>query len=599
MKQQRTRIPIGAFLIIGFGGLVAAAALTVFGISYFSAVANTRELMGDVAASWVDTIASNIEHQLRPVTAQADWIAAKISSGEIRLDNEAALSAFIKGALAGTPQVSGIAILDPQLRLRRFPRDEASVSPYLNIRSQPRAREILEQVRKTTGPAWTAPFWVAALKRSVLTQRTPLYRDGQFLGALVQAVALADLSASLALAVSSEQTPFVLIGMDRVLAHPRFADWRPEDPVNQPLPTPQQLGDRVIAGLPGAEPPGRPGPVEPKDIAVRTVVAGGHTHIVLQRRLTGYGDTPWVVGTYFSSDIGEQWFARLRWAIFAGAAVLIAALAGAIVIGRLVGRPVQDLAAAAAHVEGGHLDRVENLSRSPLRELDDAGTAFNGMVEGLRERARLRNLFGKFVPEGIAKRLLAEGDGLALQAGDATVLFVDMEGFTALSESLEPLAIINLLNEYFSCLVGIIEDRGGIITQFQGDAILAIFNIPVADPDHAAKAVRAGLEILAATEKRDFLGHRLQCRVGINTGAVVAGNVGAPERKNYTVHGNAVNVAARLERMNKELGTHILVAEKTARLAGLEGLRRVGSGHLRGQQEAVTVYTAAATAPEE
>ena len=140
-------------------------------------------------------------------------------------------------------------------------------------------------------------------------------------------------------------------------------------------------------------------------------------------------------------------------------------------------------------------------------------------------------------------------------------------------------------------MVEILERHRGVVTQFQGDALLATFNVPLADPDHAANALRAALEMQSAVRCRDFAGRRIANRIGVNTGPVVAGAVGAKGRLSYTVHGDAVNLAARLEALNKELGTSILVSRSTA--ARVEGfaLRPRGEVGVRGQSERVAVYT--------
>ena len=134
---------------------------------------------------------------------------------------------------------------------------------------------------------------------------------------------------------------------------------------------------------------------------------------------------------------------------------------------------------------------------------------------------------------------------------------------------MSPEALIALLNEYFSALMEPIERYGGVVHQFQGDAILATFNLPVTDPDHAANAVRTALAIQALVAARTFgEGISLPTRVGINTGHIVGGTVGSAGRLGFTVHGDDVNVAARLEQLNKRYGTRILVSQTTAELAG-------------------------------
>ena len=129
-----------------------------------------------------------------------------------------------------------------------------------------------------------------------------------------------------------------------------------------------------------------------------------------------------------------------------------------------------------------------------------------------------------------------------------------------------------------------------MVTQFQGDAILATFNVPVPDPNHAANALRAALDMQSAARRREFAGRRIGSRIGINTGRLVAGAVGAKGRLSYTVHGDAVNLAARLEALNKALGTRILVSAATAaRVEGFD-LEPKGEVDVRGQSGRVAVY---------
>lgn len=202
----------------------------------------------------------------------------------------------------------------------------------------------------------------------------------------------------------------------------------------------------------------------------------------------------------------------------------------------------------------------------------------------------------RFVPEDVVRqattseRPLTAGDG---EVREATILFTDIEGFTSVSEKLTPRALIEMLNEYFAVVSDPITRFGGVINQFQGDAILATFNMPDALPDHAANAVRAALGIQAALANRLFGdGTRLHARVGINTGIVVGGLVGTGKRLGYTVHGDEVNLAARIEQLNKEHATRILVSQRTRELAGPEQFpfERIGEVSVRGRLSPVVVY---------
>jgi len=150
------------------------------------------------------------------------------------------------------------------------------------------------------------------------------------------------------------------------------------------------------------------------------------------------------------------------------------------------------------------------------------------------------------------------------------------------------------LNDYFAVVTTPIIEHGGVINQFQGDAILATFNLPEALPDHAAKALRAALSIQAALRDRHFgAGVDLRSRVGINSGEIVGGLVGTGDRLGYTVHGDEVNLAARLEQMNKDYGTRIIVSERTRELAGPSAFRfkQLGSTSVRGRKTPVVIYT--------
>ena len=234
---------------------------------------------------------------------------------------------------------------------------------------------------------------------------------------------------------------------------------------------------------------------------------------------------------------------------------------------------------------------VERHPGSVIREVDEAGEAFNEMLVGLRERETLRDLFGRYVPEEIASRLIQQGGALEPVSAECTVLYADIEGFSSLAESLPAGSVVEMLNAYFTTATEIIERRKGVITQFQGDAILAIYNIPVRDPVHACNAVETAVELNETVSKRQFAGQALKIRIGISTGQVVAGNVGAEGRLGYTVHGDAVNLAARLEEMNKQFSTRILVSEVTKFACPTHVFDSLGEVSVRGKRKRLTVFS--------
>lgn len=271
------------------------------------------------------------------------------------------------------------------------------------------------------------------------------------------------------------------------------------------------------------------------------------------------------------------------------AAVLLTAMLVALIV-RGVSRPVRMLLHAMREVDRGDLGvRVPVVSDDELGVLTER---FNEMLGALAERERMRRTFSRFVPEEVAGPLLADQGAIVPQEREASVLYADIEGFTNVAGTLAPAAILRILNAYFREVAHIIHRHRGVITQFQGDAVLAGFNLPAALPDHARRAVDAALEIRACLDTLALEGGlRLRMRVGVATGRVIGGTVGGDEHLGYTLHGDTVNRAARLEELNKELGTRILIDGRTAELLrdGV-AVRDHGAEALRGFAAPVRVF---------
>jgi len=213
-----------------------------------------------------------------------------------------------------------------------------------------------------------------------------------------------------------------------------------------------------------------------------------------------------------------------------------------------------------------------------------------------REKRALRRLFSLYLPPPIVERILATGSTPVLggERRVVTVLISDIEGYTAISEEMAPERVVELVNRYFRVATDIVESHGGIVDKFMGDGMLAVFGAPLDDPDHAAAAVAAATQLVhSATSDLKVVdphGEPLRTRIGVATGTVMIGNIGSGTRLNYTVIGDTVNLASRLEEQNKVLGTTILVSEDTARAAGIDAFERVGRVAIRGRRAEVSVY---------
>ena len=172
------------------------------------------------------------------------------------------------------------------------------------------------------------------------------------------------------------------------------------------------------------------------------------------------------------------------------------------------------------------------------------------------------------------------------------MLYADIEDFTRTASRLAPHEILEMLNAYFDEIGRIVDAHHGVITQFQGDAVLATFNLPLADPHHARDALEAAREIDQRLREVSFATDvRRRARIGVSSGLLVGGTVGGGERLGYTVHGDTVNLAARLKALNKDLGTRILISARTAELtAGALPLRDRGAVPVRGFEAPLRVF---------
>ena len=594
---MKVRVPIRYLTVFGVTTLVAVAVGIVFFLGFISATKNTRLLMSDQANVMINSMERNIALWLRPVHEQAKWIAQHVANNTNDINDMERFDQFMLGALAATDQVAGVALVTPEGLVRRWVRaDGSGVTEDWSIR-----REIMEWIEsgeQSREASWIEPFFTHTIDKTVLLHERPIHNaEGKLLGMLAQIVPIEELSRHItALSPREGMTPFVLYGEDRVLAHPLLVNELENDESDSaPLVTLTTINDDVLQRI--WSPDEKELFFLTNDNQINTsgtfIEARERFYIYLYRSIKHYGSEPWIIGAYLDTEVyGGAESQRLLRALLGSFAVLLVAITGAILLGRYITQPVTAIAGAARLVEQNKLDQVTSLPSSRMQEFNDAARSFNQMIVDLRERTLIRQTLGQFVPEKIARTLLSEGGSLQTETAYATLLYSDIEGFTGLTESLGSTRIVAILNAYFSAMVDILEHHMGVVTQFHGDAILATFNVPIANDDHAKSALLAASEMLASVDSQLFANHRLRIRIGIDSGPVVAGAVGAAGRLSYTVYGDAVNLAARLERLNKDFGTSMLVSENTATLAGnAVPLRIVGETQIRGQSKTINTYT--------
>ena len=318
----------------------------------------------------------------------------------------------------------------------------------------------------------------------------------------------------------------------------------------------------------------------------------GEDYITLSQPLSGSGDVQVVLQRSLTAELAPaRALRRQLLAIFAaGILVLVAAL---LLVSRKVTLPLQWLTAGARRISGGDYSaRVDLAQRDEVGQL---ATAFNSMASGLAEKERVRELLGKVVSPAIANELLQRPPELGGEEREVTVLFTDVRGFTTLCEGREPQQVLALLNEYFSVLTTVIEQHGGVVDKYIGDAVMALFGAPVLCEDAAERAVRAALAMQVAL---DDLNARLAERgllplvtgVGINSDRVVVGNMGSQSRNNYTAIGDGVNLASRLEGLSKRYGVAVVVSDSTRRQAPDYLYLPLDLVRVKGKQQPVEIF---------
>ncbi len=299
-------------------------------------------------------------------------------------------------------------------------------------------------------------------------------------------------------------------------------------------------------------------------------------------------DRRWVVGVLALEDdfLASARRANRRALLIALVLALIALIAGGL-LARLISRGLTHLVDESQRVRRMELEPVSG--KSPFREIDDVLSSFESMKTGLRA-------FQKYVPLKLVRQLLEERNDPELggTVRTLTILFSDIKGFTSISERLDPLELSHQLGEYLAVMTRRIQERHGTVDKYIGDAVMAFWGAPAELAEHAPEACFGILEALAdlkamETEKtflKDFY-----TRVGIHTASVVVGNFGCEDRLNYTVIGDGVNLASRLEGLNKVFGTQVIVSEDTAAAAGEAFcLRKLASVAVVGRSQPCTVY---------
>jgi class 3 adenylate cyclase len=596
------RPPISAVLVFGFGALVAGAVAAVLLLALDVARRNTNELLRETAVLSIRAQVADLDHHLRPARTQVEFLARQLADGHVALDDDGRLRDLMLGSLAA-PQIAGVAFVRADLHAVRAGREAATYGTGAGSWvDHPEIRLALRNASSHAGFHWGEVTYLEVLRASCITLSMPVRREGQFQGAVLAAVSITDLSNYLA-----ATTPpmggraFILRGRDEVIAHPALAGGIDGLSAERPLPRLDEVRDRVLAAMWTPPIDSVQGVLGDSAVIGRIVGIGDspwddeNTYLFLYREIKTYGPTPWLVGFYVRLEDVNQPVRRLIFVAAVGGAIFIVAVLLAFLLGRGLARPIRRLAAAANALRDLSVENVPPLPSSPFRELDVAARAFNAMLGGLR-------WFQTYVPRALVLQLMGQEQAeLESKQRVVTVLFTDIVGFTEIGGRLPAPQLADFLNRHFALLGGCIDAELGTVDKYIGDSIMVFWGAPALQADHAHRACRTAKAIAQTlqedNERRSVKGLKpVRVRIGIHTGPVVVGNVGAPGRVNYTLIGDTVNTAQRLEALGKEVDTGaddvvVLVSGETADIVGGDfSLKSLGEYELRGRSEPLRVY---------
>lgn len=274
--------------------------------------------------------------------------------------------------------------------------------------------------------------------------------------------------------------------------------------------------------------------------------------------------------------------------------IVVIGLAGALGLATLMAHPILRLVEGTRRIAAG--DLTVDLAVSSRDEIGILTEAFNTMTTSLREKAMITRAFARYVDRDVVDELLKDPEQLVLKGErrEVTVLFCDLRGFTLLSERLGPEDVVLLLNQFYDLMIEATFRHEGTLDKFLGDAVMAVFGAPIAHPDHALRAVRTALAMREGIERLSRRrirrgGEPLTVGIGVSTGETVAGTVGTDDRMEYTVVGDSVNVAARLESTAKPM--QILISARTYEdIQEVVKARPLGVVRVRGKEEEIEVY---------
>lgn len=584
--------------VIGCFVLLTAAAILIIQAATSNAL--LRQLGSELVDLGLDSAETALVEQLHAVTEAGSYTAIAWSQRQAGFEDPEPLLAYLYGALAPLEQVSFMILVDEDGRgveVERGNDDATFQGGEIDLgRDAPVLLPVARKTSQSGRPVWDDPVYVPQRSQTYFILAQPLFRNGTFQGSLLIGLSLTRMSEITQRISTDEITVFLMKqGTDEIVAHPRLPEKFDELGPGRELLHVDQVPDEFLAGLNHMPLVKNSGLGLRMDLDLREGhdESGEKRFVIVEQRNVNMEGLPVRIGVHFPAEFLEQAFEQMTTAIAAGVTLLMLSMIGAILLARRIARPVKRASAAANKVAGLELETVSPLPPSVIRELDDLSTGFNSMLGGLKA-------FNRYVPRTLVQKLLSEGRVEAPpEEREVAVLFSDIVGFTSISEGMSASETAAFVNHHLSLLGAQITRYGGTIDKYVGDSIMAFWGAPDDLDNPAEAAARAALGMARAIHednlKRAASGAPpVRIRIGVHMGPLVVGDIGAPERVNYTVIGDTVNAASRLESLGKEIDADaeviVLASNEIAARLGSDIQRTsIGLHAVKGRTEPIEV----------
>ncbi|MEP3279613.1 MAG: adenylate/guanylate cyclase domain-containing protein [Stappiaceae bacterium] len=570
-------------------------------INYFSGRKLITNLGGRIIELNLNAIGVAVDSEVEEAYLHIEVIARSLMAGEQNLIEVHRLADFLKGTLAAEKGLNRVYVLNDKLKGFGVSSTVERGKPKLYAFSEehwPAIEKLARQALTGHGQTiWDGPFFDPLHKDSVLLIARSFLTPEKASGVVVGAFDL-EVFSSLMRDLSGEtgSVSFILDDTGQfVAAHPLLADSPIGFSSEMVLPAVDELGDPILVNngarraIPGMT------ALEEKGITLEGLTHRGELYfLATQDWPVRTAATNIKIGTYRRASENSEPFEVLLRSMGLGLAVLLLALVAVFLMSRAITRPIRAAAHNAGIISKIEFDDVTALPGSVIREMDDLSKSLNGMMDGLQA-------FSRYVPKKLVSRLVSENLPEDFSEDrELTVMFTDIVGFTGLCEGMNARDTAHFINEHLTLLWECITEEGGTVDKYIGDAVMAFWGAPEAMDDHADAAARAVLRIIERVNADNAVRRKngrpaVRMRIGIHSGPLVVGNIGAPERMNYTVIGDTVNVASRLENSARDIDRGDMVtaqvsAESVSRFTGHYALEKIGSIDVKGRTVPIETY---------